>query len=470
MKSFKHIALVSALSLLLTGFCACSSDDAVERNSGNASGTVLFSLTDLGRAATRDGDPGEVQLEREKQVNSVIAVAFYANTGKFAVAAEADNITGQGLQKDWRVDFGKLDTYTVYFIANADNDLKNKLIGNAAQLNENSTATDFFGLCATQSPGDIETGTAGYGGFLMTSDAVNVAIDTDADGTLIPDVTVTRAVARIDVEVDAALVTELGFQGIEKITLENRYTQSKIARVGNDVDMGTLTHTDEVYNMNTPYANSVTATIYAYEDPNRTTVLVIEGKKSDNTKLTPTIRFDATHANIALQRNYLYKVRLTKNTNPADVGDIASEIIVKDWQTGDVISYTGTELKNTTAPTLVENGITVTTGNGTGTWTNAQTATVSITDAATATFTVKVKSAGSSLSKLVCKNQVDGFTVTEDSATRVLNNDGTTTQTFTVVIDANATSQQRTFTFKAENLMDADASGTPTITVTQAGS
>lgn len=443
----RYILAALMVPALVIALSACSSDEALQQAEGNASGgAIRFSLTGDGRAKTRT----ETQLDREKAVTSVIAVAFNRSTAKFATWAQATDISEEVFDGDWRADLGTPDLYDVYFIANADAALKTALGTLTAGT---STKDDFFALEATQSPGTSTTD----GAFLMTSEEVNVDVDSDPDGTLLGStVTVTRASARIDIQIDDDVLAS-----VSNVTLKNRYTSTKVARIGADASMDGLDSSDESYTVNlTGDDKELTGTIYAYEDPTQSSVLVITGKLDDGTDVAPAIRFDSQHENVALQRNYLYTIRLSRNTDPADVGDVDADIIVKDWQTGDVITQSHTTLASRTAPTFEI------AASGTG-WTyDSGTTTVTLSDNTQTSFDVTVTNTGSTLSKVVCKNQVEGFTVAEGA--RSTGADGKPVQTFTVTILANGTDEPaRSFTFAVENLLDADATGTGTFTVDQ---
>ncbi len=436
-----------AAALTLT-FGSCTVDDSPSQGRV-ADGAIRFSLTGDNRGRTR----ADIQLDREKSVTSVIAVAFYRSTGKFATWAEAVDISDRGLSADWRANLGTPDLYDVYFIANADDNLKTALNTLTA---DTSTKENFFGIEATQSPGTSTTD----GAFLMTSEKVEVDIDSDLDGTLLASpVTVTRASARIDLQIDDDVMAS-----VSKVTLKNRYTSTKVARIGADASMTGLDSEDHEYTVSLSGAGKeLTGTIYAYEDPSQSSVLIIEGRLADGTPgtlVTPAVRFDSQHQNVALQRNHLYTIRLSRNTDPADVGDVDADIVVKDWSTGDVISRSHTALAVRTAPTYAI------AASGTG-WTYA-TGTVTLTSAAETAFTVTVNNTGSTLSKVVCKDQVEGFTVAEGA--RSVSAAGLPVQTFTVTILANTTGAPRSFTFAVENLLDADATGTASFTVSQPAS
>ena len=416
---------------------SCTSDESPSQAGKASSGVIRFSLTGDQRAKTRT----ETQLDREKAVTSVLAVAFYRSTGKFATCAEAADISSSGLDADWRANLGTPDLYDVYFVANASAELKTAI------------EDDFFAIEATQDPGTSTTD----GAFLMTSEKVEVDVDSDPDGTLLgSSVTVTRASARIDLVIDDDVMAS-----VSKVTLKNRYTSTKMARIGADVSMTGLDASDEDYTVSlSGDGKQLSGTIYAYEDPTQSTVLVIEGRLADGTPgtlVTPMVRFDAAHANVALQRNHLYTVRLSLNNDTPDVGDVAASIVVKDWNTGDVISRSHTDLAVRTAPTYsIE-------ASGTG-WTY-DAGTVTLASAAETSFAVTVNNTGSTCSKVVCKDQVEGFTVAEGA--RTVSAAGLPVQTFTVTILENTTDAARSFTFAVENLLDADATGTATFTVSQ---
>lgn len=440
-----YISALMAMALTLS-LGSCTSDESPSQAGKASSGVIRFSLTGDHRAKTRT----ETQSAREKAVTSVLAVAFYRSTGKFATCAEAADISSSGLDADWRANLGTPDLYDVYFVANASAELKTAI---EALTSGTSTKDDFFAIEATQDPGTSTTD----GAFLMTSEKVEVDVDSNPDGTLLgSSVTVTRASARIDLVIDDDVMAS-----VSKVTLKNRYTSTKMARIGADVSMTGLDASDEDYTVSlSGDGKQLSGTIYAYEDPTQSTVLVIEGRLADGTPgtlVTPMVRFDAAHANVALQRNHLYTVRLSLNNDTPDVGDVAASIVVKDWNTGDVISRSHTDLAVRTAPTYsIE-------ASGTG-WTY-DAGTVTLASAAETSFAVTVNNTGSTCSKVVCKDQVEGFTVAEGA--RTVSAAGLPVQTFTVTILENTTDAARSFTFAVENLLDADATGTATFTVSQ---
>lgn len=446
-----HIKTLRGLLALMLAFglSACTADDDARLAQGNASGGVIrFNLTGISkRAKTRT----DVQLDREKAVNSVFVVAFNRSTSKYAVSTLASDISGSSLNADWRADLGSPDLYDVYFIANASSELQTAI---GALVAGEDSKDDFFALVGSQEPGLATTD----GAYLMTSEKVEVNVDSDPDGTLLgSSVTVTRASARIDI----AVANDLPISEINSVQLLNRYTTTKLARTGNDASMDGLTKENKTYAITGSGVKSLEQAIYAYEDPSQSTVIVITAKLTDGTVITPTVRFDPRHEDMALQRNNLYTVTLVKNTATPSVGDVACTIDVKDWTTGDVIAYSSSDLAERTAPAIEI------AASGTG-WTyDSGTQTVSLTAATETSFSVTVTSAGSSYSKLVCKNQVEGFTVAETA--RSINAAGHPVQTFTVTILENTDTTGRTFTFAAENVLDADATGTPTFTVSQPG-
>lgn len=447
----KRYIITSIVSLSMAfGLGSCSSDESLQAGANASGGMIRFSLVGDSRAKTRT----ETQLDREKTVSSVLAVAFKRSTGLFATCATAEDISGSPLLAyKWRADLGTPDLYDVYFVANADDALKTAI----EELTDASTKADFFAIEATQRPGEDNNAT----NFLMTSEKVDVDIDSDPDGTPITgEIAVTRAAARIDVKIDDNVLAS-----VSEIELKNRYTSTKVARMGDDVAMTDLDKEDKAYTVNlTGSDKELKATIYAYEDPSKSTELVITGKLADGTDVTPTIHFDKLNngAGIALQRNYLYTIQLSKNNDPADVGDVTATVIVKDWQTGDVITQSNTVLGDRTAPAFEI------AASGTG-WTyDSGTKTVTLAAATATSFTVTVNNAGSTLSKLVCKDQVEGFTVSEGA--RTVSAAGKPIQTFTVNIEANTTGEAREFNFWVENLLDADATGTDSFKVSQPAS
>ena len=326
-----HIKALSAVLAFVLAFCvnACTDNDTERAVQGNASGGVIrFSLTGISK---NGGTRADIQSNREKAVSSVYVVAFNHFTGKFATGTEADDISSEAsLEADWRADLGSPNLYDVYFVANADADLKTA-IGNLTK--GTSEKSDFFAIIAGQDPGTSETD----GAFLMTSGEVEITIDNDTEGTLLASpVTVTRASARIDIVVGS----DLSVKEINSVELQNRYKSTKVARTGTDADMTGLTAEDKTYTISGSDVTELRGAIYAYEDPSKSTVIKITAKLTNGTVVTPTVRFDGSHEDVALQRNHLYTVTLV-GSDDASVGGVGCTIDVKDWTEAETVSYEG---------------------------------------------------------------------------------------------------------------------------------
>jgi hypothetical protein len=168
---------------------------------------------------------------------------------------------------------------------------------------------------------------------------------------------------------------------------------------------------------------------------------------------------------VPLQRNKLYQLSMQKIDGTADLKGLEATLTVMDWDDAEIISKTSTQLADrTSAPAVAFSALTncaESEGN------------ITVTDNTAATFTVTVSNTGSTLSKLVCSGVSydggsttittgEGISITAGAVTYSAN--GTSTQVFTVAIEANASGSQRVFTLKAENMLNRDSQATFTVT------
>lgn len=137
---------------------------------------------------------------------------------------------------------------------------------------------------------------------------------------------------------------------LTKATLQNQIKKSYLltqTAVPADADGGI-----QSYEANNDWftASVITGGIYSYENPAKgATTLLLEGTYK-GTPWKKTIEFKDGGNAIAMQRNHLYRVYLTKGTgvNPGGDDDTADkvnyEIEVLDWEQGDEIAYSDSDL------------------------------------------------------------------------------------------------------------------------------
>ena len=137
---------------------------------------------------------------------------------------------------------------------------------------------------------------------------------------------------------------------LTKATLQNQIKKSYLltqTAIPADADGGI-----QSYEANDDWftASVITGGIYSYENPAKgATTLLLEGTYK-GTPWKKTIEFKDGGNAIAMQRNHLYRVYLTKGTgvNPGGDDDTADkvnyEIEVLDWEQGDEIAYSDSDL------------------------------------------------------------------------------------------------------------------------------
>lgn len=445
-KFFNYILGLS----MTAGFFSCQSEDqtsVADVGTTNPTSRITFSLNGSGKTRAA---AATTSLAYEANIQNCYVVAYKNNkltqTIKANATANADEFTADLLAS------GVLD---IYFIANVEEG-SGKLSDAITALTVGSQSSALEALTATQTPGAYQA-TATDGFFPMIG-KVSATINTqDAGGTNIGSVTVKRLAARIDIDD----VMPAGFT-ISGVTVNSRYDQSLLVRnLGNNAmtGLGSVSNGNNYTITTLPYQGN----IYLYEDMGASTELVLHGTYNGH-NINPVVHFEDGNGDpIPVVRNHIYNITLSGEALTQTLQDVEATITVVDWTTGEQIAKSTAAITDrTTAPTIAISSITNANcaDDGAGNLVS--------TDAAAITFTATVTTTGSTNSKLVCINPNDGIGILITPGTKTYNLDGTTTQTFTVSIDANTTGAVRVITLSAENMLDRDSK--TQFTVTQAAS
>lgn len=430
---------------MLLGFSSCSNDELA--NSGEAApnqkGRVVFTLTGSAKPAKTRAKDVTTSKAYESNVQNCFVVAYKNNK-----LTKAVKCTASGTPNEFSADLGASGVLDLYFIANVEEG-SGKLSDDILALAVNSQSSDLEALTATQTPGAYQA--TSTDGFFPMIGKVSATINTqDVGGTDIGSVTVKRLAARIDI--DDVLPTGFTISGV---TVNSRYDQSLLVRnLGNTAmtGLGSVSNGNDYTFTTVPYQGY----IYLYEDLSASTEVVIHGTYTIGSVthvVNPVVKFNdpvrTTNATIPVMRNHIYNITLTKEALTATLEDMEATITVKDWETGEVITKTTAAITDrSTAPTVVLSGYSANCTYSSGNLTSS--------DAAAVTFTATLTTTGSTTSKLVCWDPNDGIGILITPGTTTYNLDGTTTQTFTVSIDANTTGAVRTITFRAENMLNRD--------------
>lgn len=335
-----------ALSLLAGG---CSKDDADGMaTDGNR---VVFTLGGSTRAAgDNDTHSSLASTAEEKQIDNLIAVAFTTD-GNYYKSFETEY---DALQNTATFDLEKNGTYDIYFVANADETLSESLMTLTDQTADTQvTADDLSKLVVTQAVGKKD-GVEEWHPFVMLSDGAKRVVSQHGSVTNGGLIMMRRLAVRFDLVNAADGVT------ITSVKFVNRVKESLLA-AANDMsfaDAGTL-YEDKTYadvNLAGSFADpkSYVATIYSYENVNtgaeHLPALEIT-YTMDGYTLTHTVKFyDSTDESgtkpLALKRNYLYRIVLTKPLN------VEFDITVEDWNTADAFQITDLPFEKTDQATL----------------------------------------------------------------------------------------------------------------------
>ena len=325
------ITALLAAAALLAGCSKDAPDGGPQPSDGNR---VVFTLGGATRAAgDNDVSAPLAATDEEKKIDGLLAVAFtddgnYYKT--FDAAYDADSQTAS-------FDVEKNGTYDIWFVANADETLATALLA-LTDRNSDSRVTedDLAALLVTQQVGRKD-GEEAWHPFVMFSTEARRIVSKHGVVTNGGVVTMRRLAVRIDLVNAATGVT------VNSVKFVNRTKQS---RLGASNDMTFSTPQDlyeeksyEGIDLAGDFAKPTEykASIYSYENvdvtPDGEHLPALEVKYTmDGLKFTHTVRlFDsadpAGKTPLALKRNYLYRIVLTKQL------DVSFDITVEDWNT-----------------------------------------------------------------------------------------------------------------------------------------
>ena len=325
------ITALLAAAALLAGCSKDAPDGGPQPSDGNR---VVFTLGGATRAAgDNDASAPLAATDEEKKIDGLLAVAFtddgnYYKT--FDAAYDADSQTAS-------FDVEKNGTYDIWFVANADETLAAALLA-LTDRNSDSRVTedDLATLLVTQQVGRKD-GEGAWHPFVMFSTEARRIVSKHGVVTNGGVVTMRRLAVRIDLVNAATGVT------VNSVKFVNRTKQS---RLGASNDM-TFSTPQDLYEEKSyegiDLAGDFTkpteykASIYSYENvdvtPDGEHLPALEVKYTmDGLKFTHTVKFfDSTDpagkTPLALKRNYLYRIVLTKQL------DVSFDITVEDWNT-----------------------------------------------------------------------------------------------------------------------------------------
>ena len=325
------ITALLAAAALLAGCSKDAPDGGPQPSDGNR---VVFTLGGATRAAgDNDASTPLAATDEEKKIDGLLAVAFtddgnYYKT--FDAAYDADSQTAS-------FDVEKNGTYDIWFVANADETLAAALLA-LTDRNSDSRVTedDLATLLVTQQVGRKD-GEEAWHPFVMFSTEARRIVSKHGVVTNGGVVTMRRLAVRIDLVNAATGVT------VNSVKFVNRTKQS---RLGASNDM-TFSTPQDLYEEKSyegiDLAGDFTkpteykASIYSYENvdvtPDGEHLPALEVKYTmDGLKFTHTVKFfDSTDpagkTPLALKRNYLYRIVLTKQL------DVSFDITVEDWNT-----------------------------------------------------------------------------------------------------------------------------------------
>ena len=325
------ITALLAAAALLAGCSKDAPDGGPQPSDGNR---VVFTLGGATRAAgDNDASAPLAATDEEKKIDGLLAVAFtddgnYYKT--FDAAYDADSQTAS-------FDVEKNGIYDIWFVANADETLAAALLA-LTDRNSDSRVTedDLAALLVTQQVGRKD-GEEAWHPFVMFSTEARRIVSKHGVVTNGGVVTMRRLAVRIDLVNAATGVT------VNSVKFVNRTKQS---RLGASNDMTFSTPQDlyeeksyEGIDLAGDFAKPTEskASIYSYENvdvtPDGEHLPALEVKYTmDGLKFTHTVRFfDSTDpagkTPLALKRNYLYRIVLTKQL------DVSFDITVEDWNT-----------------------------------------------------------------------------------------------------------------------------------------
>lgn len=352
MKRLKYISAL-ALSAIL-GMSSCSNDklSTSAPSASSSSKGYKVSLTLNGnKSKTRAFAFNTGGFDREKAIDGTkLYAVVFDQQGKFSKTYDVEGYNSS--TGDCYFTLDEAGVYYGYIVANTSKGTALKALTTGTSIED-----DFYNIIEDTDPGsNNETST----NFLMTSKRTLFDVDGDskdaldaaADGTDLGNITLTRAVARIDI--DATAITG---QEITKVEVENRVVKSLLVR-GSSPSSLTSQYDTETYTRGTgagqiPALDGTTASqdhayvdaqqwqgvIYGYENIDDNTVVKIT-HTLNGVASTTTVDFSTINGGQRLKRNNVYTVKLVNEALTPTLTSIAAAITVLDWDDSVTLQYT----------------------------------------------------------------------------------------------------------------------------------
>ena len=302
---------------------------------------VQFTLNDGVSALTRAvGDSIKTPaLEREKRVWNLHAVVFNADDNSFYNTFEPWKVDSAGT---YNFDMLKPGDYNIYFVANADTALANRLKTGVANPGELGS------LLVAQTPGDDNQADH----FLMTANPMPV---TTVWGGLsdIGSVKLKRAAARFD------FYNRVPLLRLTSITFNNRYAQSHLSTQASMAGLSPESRSYFLFSDST--GRDLIGSVYGYENMEtpEAASFTLQGMYNDVPVKSHEIKFDP---NMVVKRNNLYSIVVSPKgdsdtINVNDIfGSLTYDIKVNDWSEGALFKYEGDKLFDRSIPQFTVSG------------------------------------------------------------------------------------------------------------------
>ncbi len=329
MKNFK---VFFSMMLALTMLGSCASDENMVKTDGGRVPSIRLTLGGSAKSAASRADiPAEAN---ERAVNSLLALIFDTHKG-FYKTVEAQ-LAGDAYEVMIEDDA----TYDLYFVANADADLRTKLENIADTARAVNAVTTMSQIIATQSPdGDA---------FLMVSTVPKRVTTTLTKTEDLGTVALTRLSARFDIVNKAEGVT------VNKLTFKNRAVKAAL-RNSNYMPVLDGLFDAKVYDNLSLVGNRETPTTYRHQiysfrntsmDPDSIPALTIEysetdvdGKTVEREHVIKLVDPNAPAGTpLAVASNNLYTITLSKAYK------LDFELTVEDWNEAETFNVPDLEV------------------------------------------------------------------------------------------------------------------------------
>lgn len=340
MKKLKYIGAMMLMALL--GFSSCSSESEGTGGTQAKSRKVSLTISQPGQSQTRAAaEPTNLGgFDREKAIDGTkLYAVVFDEQGKFSKTYPITDYDADDGSCSFTLD--KAGVYYGYIVANTSK-------GTELQaLTEGSDTEDaFYNILEDTDPGaDLDAST----NFLMVSKRTLFDVDGDAD-TDLGQIDLTRAVARIDID-----VTAINGLAITQVEVENRYKKSLIVRGGSPDDSGlaAATPTDTKTYVRGTASGEIDAkndatgivadqqwqgVIYCYENIDANTVVKIT-HTLNGVASTTVVNFADINSGQAIKRNNIYTVRLTNEVLSPTLKNIVANITVLDWDNSTNLNF-----------------------------------------------------------------------------------------------------------------------------------